>query len=99
MGRLIYATLVFCLALISLQAHADDQDRALQLREAGEILPLEQILEISRKQIDGRVLEVELEQKHGTLLYELEILDDNGRVWELEVDATDGTIIKQKREK
>jgi uncharacterized membrane protein YkoI len=86
------------MALLSMQGHADDQDHALQLREAGKILSLEEILSISRKQIEGRVLEVELERKHGTLIYELEILDDKGRVWELKVDATDGRIIKREQE-
>lgn len=102
MGRLTYIALVPALVLALLlplsQGHADDQDQALELREAGKILPLEKILEISRKQIPGRVLEVELEREDGLLIYELEILDEQGRVWEIEIDARNGKIIKRERD-
>ncbi len=98
MGRLISLTLAIALALTGTQGYADDQDRALQLREAGEILSLEKILSINEKQIEGHILEVELERENGTLIYELEILDSKGRVWELKIDATNGQIIKRELE-
>lgn len=98
MGRLKHYLIATVLALVSMQGLADDQQRALQLRESGEILPLEEILVISRKQVDGRILEVELKRKHGVLLYEIKILDINGRVWELKVDASNGTIIEREQE-
>ncbi|MFC1749762.1 PepSY domain-containing protein [Pseudomonadota bacterium] len=98
MGRLIYISIAITLALLSMRGHADEQDNALKLREAGKILPLEKILEISRKQTPGRILEVELEREDGRLIYELEILDDKGRVWELEIDAENGKIIKREQD-
>lgn len=98
MGRLTQIIMVIGLALLSTPGQADDQDRALQLRESGKILPLEEILSISRTQIDGHVLEVELERKRSVLIYEIKILDDKGRVWELKVDATTGQIINREQE-
>ncbi len=98
MGRLTKILSIVLLALFIQQSHADDQDRALQLLQAGEILPLEQILKISRQQHDGHILEVELEQEHGTLIYELEILNKQGHVWEIKIDARSGIIIEQQRE-
>ncbi|GKT12320.1 MAG: hypothetical protein ISEC1_P1298 [Thiomicrorhabdus sp.] len=94
MGRLIKPIILISLALLSTSSLSDDQDRVLNLREAGEILPLEQILKITRKEIDGRILEVELEQEKETILYELQILDITGQVWELKIDAKTGDIIK-----
>lgn len=98
MGRLTQLTLIIMLALFAIQSMADDHGRALQLRQAGEILPLEKILAISRTQLDGHILEVELEQEHGTMIYEIEILDHEGRVWELKLDAANGEIINREQE-
>ena len=98
MGRLIPLTLIIIMALLSFQGHADDQDRAFQLREAGKILSLEKILSLNSKQIKGRVLEVELEREHSRLIYEIKILDDKGRVWELKIDARTGKIIQREQE-
>ncbi len=99
MGRLIQLITIILLALLVSQSVADDdQSRALQLRQLGEILPLEDILAISRQQIDGHILEVELEQERGRMIYEIEILDHQGRVWELEFDAASGEILKQEQE-
>lgn len=99
MGRLTRLITVVVVALISAQSAADDdQSRALQLRQLGEILPLEEILAISRQQIDGHILEVELEQKRSRIIYEIEILDHQGRVWELKFDAANGDILERERE-
>lgn len=96
MGRLIQRMFVVSLTLLSVQSFADDQDRALQLREAGKILSLGEILSMNSAWIDGHILEVELERERDILIYELEILDDKGRVWELKVDAKSGRIIKRE---
>ena len=76
----------------------DDHDKAYKLLRMGEILPLEQILKIARGQIQGRILEVELEHKDKHLIYDLEILDKKGIVWELKVDAVSGVMIKKEQD-
>lgn len=75
-----------------------DYDTARQLREAGDILPLETILDRIQKQQPGKVLEVELEHKHGQLLYEIEILDAQGTVWELQVDPRTGKLLQRQED-
>jgi len=79
--------------------HADDDhERARQLREAGEILPLETILSQVRARGDtGRVLEVELKNKHGRYVYEIEMLDAHGRVRERLFDAQSGRQVKPRK--
>jgi uncharacterized membrane protein YkoI len=83
-------------------AWADDDDvdagEAARLSKAGEILPLEKILERAQAEHQGKVIETELEHKRGRYVYEVEILDDKGLVWELKLDAKTGTIIKSKRD-
>jgi uncharacterized membrane protein YkoI len=90
---------VLLLSLTVPSAYAsDDYKEARRLREAGEILPLETILQHARRAQAGKVLEVELDRKHGVYVYEFEVLDDDGVVWEVELDARDGAVLKHKRD-
>lgn len=75
-----------------------DYDTARQLRESGEILPLETILKKLEKSHPGKVLEVEMESEHGKVLYEIELLDKQGKVWEIMLDPRSGEILKEKTE-
>lgn len=97
MGRLIKT--LFAIALLASSLHtlaSDDQATALELKQTGTILPLEQILSIARQHLDGRILEVKLEHEHGQYIYELEILDSQDQVWELEIDAQNGQLINKE---
>ena len=67
------------------------------MREAlqrGEVLPLVKILAIADQQVPGDVIEVELEDEHGALVYEIKILTGNGRVREVKIDARTGAVLK-----
>ena len=75
-----------------------DHDRVRMLRQAGEILPLTEILKRVPEASTGQVLGVELEEKRGHLLYELEILTSNGHVLEIYVDARNGVRVEEKEE-
>lgn len=80
-------------------ARADsDHVAARRLREAGEIMPLEKIVERARAEKPGDILESELKQKGGRYIYEIEILDAGGRVWELRLDARSGELIRIEQE-
>ena len=98
MGRLISIGILSLMVVVFSNSFADDHDEAYELLRSGEILPLEKILEISREQVQGRVLEVELEQEDELLIYELEVLDKQGIVWEIKVDAVTGVIIEREQD-
>jgi uncharacterized membrane protein YkoI len=77
---------------------ADDHENARKLVQSGEILPLERILENLKKRTNGRVLEVEIERKAGRLIYEIEIVDEQGVVKEFVFDASNGDLLNEKVE-
>ena len=101
---------IFTIALLittllggSLSIRADDADHeeARRLRQAGDILSLEAILERLRPTHPGKVLEVELEKEHGRIIYEIELLaeDDQSRsdtYPSIEVDAKNGEVLRSK---
>jgi uncharacterized membrane protein YkoI len=90
----LFITLLFCFSILAQADYGYDHDRAKLLRDTGKILPLQVILEKSRKILqEGRILEVELESKGDLLLYEIELLLPNGQVVELYFDAKNGNYL------
>lgn len=98
-SRFAVASLLMLALLPGQMLHADDDaDRARLLKQRGDILPLEQIIDAAMAVKSGQILETELDQDDGRYVYELEILDERGHVWELELDAKTGELIELESE-
>lgn len=77
---------------------SDDHEEARAHLERGAVMPLAQLLQ--RPGIVGmNVLEAELEHEHGRLVYELELLDADGRVQKRYFDAASGEPLAGKRDR
>jgi uncharacterized membrane protein YkoI len=74
-----------------------EHDTVRAITQRGDILSLERILQNARAQHAGRVLESELEQKDGRYVYEVELVDDQGRVWEMKFDARTGEVLREEQ--
>ena len=72
------------------------QSEVRELREAGKILPMEDILGRARGVQPGQVVEVELERERGRFVYEVKVIDDGDRVHVLELDAASGEVLNRK---
>jgi uncharacterized membrane protein YkoI len=74
-------------------AWAGDHERARSLLEQGKILSLSEIMNQTRSQFPGKVLEVELEEEDGLIVYKIEFLDVNDVVMEMLINAQTGELI------
>ena len=76
-----------------------DHERARQALTQGQVLPLRTVLEKVEGEHPGQVLKIEFEQDDGRYVYEIRLLQADGRIAKLKVDAMDGKVleIKQKR--
>ena len=91
------ALLATAIALPATVALADsDHDKARAALIAGEIQPLPKILQQVAQKHPGDVLEVELEREGGRWLYELKILQSDGKILKLDVDAKDASVIGKR---
>lgn len=95
--------LVLALALITgpgmpsvARADGSDHERARRAVEAGEVLPLREVLARVEVGHPGQVMELELERDDGMWLYEIKILQAGGVLIKLEVDARDGRVLAVK---
>lgn len=81
---------------------ASDRDEdSMQVREwisEGRILPLETLLAMHGSRLGGRLLDLEVEQDDGRIIYEIETIDDHGVVREIEIDAATGEWLKEEIE-
>ena len=79
-GRVVLAVVV----LLGLAQHdgrasdRDDHDRARAAVLAGEVLPLQTLLERLQRSRPGQVLELELEREDGRWVYEIRLLQFDG---------------------
>ena len=74
-----------------------DHDLARQALERGQVLPLRTVLEKVEREYQGQVLKVEFEHDDGRFLYEIRLLQQDGRMAKLKLDAVDGRVLQIKR--
>lgn len=67
-----------------------DTDTVREWVREGKVMPLEKMLERHRNRIPGRLLDLEVEREHGRIIYELEVVDENGEVHKIYLDAQNG---------
>lgn len=95
MAHLARLLLLAALVLPAVRAGAEeDSDRARASRAAGHTVALETLVEWIEARYHGRLLEVELEEEDGTLVYELEWLTPESSVLEFEFDAHSGRLLE-----
>jgi len=92
-GRSVVLALLLCPLVVSAGDHGDgghderDHDRARRAVQAGEVLPLQEVLNLLARRQPGQVLEVELERDAGRWVYEIKLLKPDGRLLTLQLDA------------
>ena len=74
-----------------------DHDEAREMRAMGDIIPLAKLLEKAELQ-DVRILEVELERERGQVVYELELIDKEGKIYERYYNAVTGELLSVHEE-
>lgn len=82
--------LVLCAVAGPAVASGEDHEQARQAVESGQILPLSRVLERLARDQPGQVLELELEREGGVWLYEVKLLQPDGRLLKLHLDARSG---------
>lgn len=72
-----------------------DQEQARRALEAGEILPLDEILQELQQRYAGTVVELELDREDGRWVYEVELVAPDGRLLKLLIDAKSKQLLRE----
>jgi uncharacterized membrane protein YkoI len=100
------AAMALCLGLLVnvgiARAHDDndtvDYDQIRKAVQDGKLLPLATIKAEVEARWPGEIIGVSISREHGLTLYELRILNAEGRLIEVEVNAADGAIVEVENE-
>lgn len=77
-------------------AAASDQNVALDAVQAGEALPLSDIVRRVRSMFSARLLDARLLERRSGLIYRLTILTDAGVSKRVDLDAKAGTLVRSR---
>lgn len=100
--RLVLSCLALCLLGAGPLLRADERghgshELARQALEQGRVLPLRTVLDKIERDYQGQALKVEFEKDDGRFIYEIRLLQTDGRMVKLKVDAVDGRVLESKR--
>ena len=62
-------------------------------------MTIDQAIKTASEKVPGKVVEAELEKKHGTLVWEVEVVTAENKVMEVHIDAESGAVIDVEEEK
>jgi len=60
---------------------------------------IDQAIKTASEKVPGKLVEAELEKKHGTLVWEVEVVTAENKVMEVHIDAESGAVIEVEEEK
>ena len=87
-----------CALTLPAAAHEhDEHERARQALQQGRVLPLASVIAKVEREYPGQVVKIEFEEDDDRFIYEIRLLQQDGRMAKLKVDAVDGRILKIKR--
>jgi uncharacterized membrane protein YkoI len=91
-----YVTLAVSMFAVVGAANGADHDRVRQAVQEGRILPMRELLLRIQQQNAGEVIEAEVDEEDGIIVYEIKVLTSNGRVVKLLYDARTGEPLKPR---
>jgi uncharacterized membrane protein YkoI len=95
-AAVVFAVL-WTIAVAPASAHGrGDHDRARDALAAGEVLPLEEVLDRLQRTIPGRVLDVELEREDGRWVYQVKLMRPGGRLSRVDLDARTAEVLRSR---
>ena len=96
-GFLLALALLASAALAQAKERDDhDHERAQAAVQAGQVLPLNAVLERVARDHPGQVMKVELERDDGRWIYEIKSLQADGQLVKLKVDARTGEVLNPR---
>lgn len=76
----------------------DESKETIEMAAVAKVT-IDQAIKAALEKVAGKVVEAELEKKHGTLVWEVEVVTAENKVMEVHIDAESGAVIDVEEEK
>ncbi len=97
MYKPVLPALLLCSSMVLAEPARLDHNHALHMRQQGEIVPAQHLLDQALAQFPrSRLLEMKLKHKQQGYVYKLQLLDAGGKVHKLYFDAQSGELLRHK---
>lgn len=70
-----------------------DESKAIVKIAAAAKVTIDEAIKMASEKVPGKVVEAELEKKHDTLVWEVEVVTAENKVMEVHIDAVSGAVI------
>lgn len=80
---------------ITSPAYGSGQKEKAEMAAAAKVT-IDQAAKTATEKSGGKVIEAELEKKHGKVIWEVKTVGTDGKVHETDIDAESGTVIEHK---
>ena len=94
---LVLATLVLAAGALTVTgpAYGGMKKEKAEMAEAAKVT-IDQAAKAATEKVPGKVIEAELEKKHGKVIWEVKTVTPDGKVTETHIDAESGAVIETK---
>ena len=93
------ATLVLAAGTMAVVDSAFGEEKNKVEMAATANVTIDEAIKTASEKVSGKVIEAELEDKHHTLVWEVEIVTPENKVMEVHIDAKTGAVIDIEEEK
>ena len=76
----------------------DEAKEMVEMAAAAKVT-IDQAIKTASEKVPGKVVEAELEKKHDTVVWEVEVVTAENKVMEVHIDAESGAVIDVEEEK
>ena len=76
----------------------DESKETIEMAAVAKVT-IDQAIKAALEKVAGKVVEAELEKKHDTLVWEVEVVTAENKVMEVHIDAESGAVIDVEEEK
>lgn len=92
---------IMLLGCMGMTALADDlkREQLIQLQADGVIQHFEQLERaVFTLHPEAEIIEREVEQEYGRIIYEVNLIDRQGTEWDIELDAVTGKVLRNRQD-
>lgn len=96
---LVLAMLVLGTGTLAVTDSAFGEERSKLEMAAAAKVTIDEAIKTASEKVSGKVIEAELDRKHGKLVWEVEVVTAEHKIMEVHIDAETGTFIDIEEEK
>ena len=99
LGMVGLCLLIVAAGTMTVAGSAFGEERSKLEMAAAAKVTIDEAIKTASEKVSGKIIEAELDRKHGKLIWEVEVVTAEHKIMEVHIDAETGTFIDIEEEK